>query len=277
MEAKRFDLHMHSIYSDGEDSPAELMRRAREAGLAMAALSDHDSIGGVREMMAAGQREGILVVPAVELDTEWSEELHILGYGFDVDNSTMNDALNETARRRDLRSEAILAKLDALGCGVRDRIRRGEGTMTRFDIALALVDAGYAASAPEAFSRYLEPGAPAYVKPDGRPSPREAIARIRSCGGVAVLAHPCHIKGNPHTLIRALADDGLMGLEVYYPTSTPGQTALFRSLAVQFGLLQTAGSDYHGVSRRNVGLGSSWRDDPALSAAFDYFRDYIGA
>lgn len=274
MKNKRFDLHMHSIYSDGEDTPAALVRMAIAAGLSMVALTDHDSISGVREMMEEGRRQGIAVVPAVELDTEWREEVHMLGYGIDLDDPALNRALMETAERRDARNEAILQKLDALGCRVRAHLRRAAGTMTRFDIALALVSAGYVPSAPEAFARYLEPGMPAYVKPDARPTPKEAIARIRRAGGVPVLAHPCHIRTNPHALIHGLVEDGLMGLEVYYPSSTQGQTALFRSLAEQYGLLQTAGSDYHGAARRNVALGSPWRDTGPLRASFDFFLAY---
>lgn len=275
MTEKRFDLHMHSIYSDGEDTPAALVEKASRAGLALMALSDHDSIQGVPEALLAGKALGVAVLPAVELDTEWSEEVHMLGYGMDLSAPRLLSHLQDTARRRDERNEAILDKLTAIDMDVRPLMRRGAGATTRFDIALALVAGGYVKSAPEAFARYLEPGLPAYVKPDLRPTPTEAIALIRAAGGVPVLAHPCHLKGNPHALIRQLATNGLMGLEVYYPSSTPGQTALFQSLAVQYDLMQTAGSDYHGEKRRNVALGSSWQNVPALMETFAFFTEYL--
>ena len=165
--------------------------------------------------------------------------------------------------RRRARGRLILERLCALGADARPYLAAPEAAATRVHIALALVSGGFAADVKDAFARYIGRGAPAYVALP-RPAPARVIALISGAGGIPVLAHPCHLKGDVHAIVRELCALGLRGIEAYYPTSTPGQTELFLSLAAQHGLLVTCGSDFHGDHRPAARLGCAYRDDPAL-------------
>ncbi len=274
MERNIFDLHLHSQYSDGSDTPAQVVRRAAEARVTLLSLTDHDTALGVPEAVAAGRECGVLVLPGVELDTEFAEELHILGLGIDLDEPKLAAALELARRRREVRNAEILKKLAATGCDAAPYMMPYMGTVTRMHIARALVAAGYTADVRAAFRSFLGRGCPGFCEAE-RVSPREAIALIRGAGGVAVLAHPCHMKCDMHALVAELAADGLGGIEAYYAASTEGQTQLFSSLAAQHGLLVTAGSDYHGPERPANLPGCAWRDVPELARAFDFFLTYF--
>lgn len=268
----RMDLHSHSAYSDGTFAPAEIVRMAAKAGIALLSLTDHDTLAGVSEAIAAGAQQGVLVLPGIEMDNESPFELHILGLDIDTENDALNGALRQTLSRRNIRNARMLEKLEALGCDVAGRVEAlvGNGVATRMHIAIALRDAGYAGSVPDAFRRYLSPGAPAYCT-EAKLLPREVIALIKGAGGVPVLAHPCHIRQNPHGVVRELAELGIMGLEAYYPASTLGQTDLFVSLAAQYRLMVTCGSDFHGKNREGTPLGCAWRDVECLRQTAGFF------
>ena len=160
----RMDLHTHSAYSDGTNTPAEIVRMAAKADIAVLSLTDHDTLAGVSEAMEAGVQQGVLVLPGIEIDNESPFELHILGLDIDIANDELNSALNEALKRRNIRNVRMLNKLRELGCDVAERTQAlaGEGIATRMHIALALREAGYAQSVPDAFKRYLTPGAPSY-------------------------------------------------------------------------------------------------------------------
>lgn len=266
-----FDLHLHSHCSDGSDAPAAVVRRAAEAGVKLLALTDHDTALGVPEAIAAGKAYGVLVLPGVELDTEFAEELHILGLGIDLAEPKLKAALELMRCRREVRNAKIVKMLGAAGFDTAPYLPPSVGTVTRTHIARALVAAGYAPDTSAAFRLYLGRGRPGFCEAE-RFSPREAIALIRGAGGVAVIAHPCNLRCNVHALVAELAADGLGGVEAYYATSTAGQTQLFCSLAAQHGLLVTPGSDYHGAERPANQPGCAWRDVPELERTFDFFR-----
>lgn len=140
-----FDLHTHSIYSDGTQTPAAIVRAAKEAGLAFVALTDHDTVMGVPEAMAEGARIGMRVVPGVEYDIDYSVTMHILGLGIDPDAPEVKRTLAESAVRRARRNKAMFARLREIGCPIEDAVE-GDGLITRLHMANALVKKGYAQS-----------------------------------------------------------------------------------------------------------------------------------
>ena len=153
--------------------------------------------------------------------------------------------------------------LTAAGYDVAPYLPAAQGVTTRLHIALALIRAGFANDTADAFQRFLRRGTPGFAALQ-RPGPAHVIALLREAGGIPVLAHPCHLRGNVHAIVQELVDLGIGGIEAYYTTSSPGQTALFSSLAAQHGLLVTCGSDFHGANRPAAQLGCAWTPAPAL-------------
>ena len=267
-----FDLHLHSDRSDGSDPPAAVIERAAAHGITLAALTDHDCTNGVREALAAGERHGVSVLPALEMDCEWPNEMHILGLGVDIEEARLTGALTRARERRVERNTEILRLLAAAGYDIAGQFERGIDVVTRLHVALALVKAGYAADTHEAFRVFLRRGGVAYAKVERFP-PAEVIALILGAGGVPVWAHPLHYGGvNPHGLARMLKEFGLMGLEAYHPSASEGDAERLVSIARQNGLLVTCGSDYHGAHRPAVQIGQTWRDVPCLAESRAFFE-----
>ncbi|GMX62280.1 PHP domain-containing protein [Paenibacillus elgii] len=246
------DLHTHTLASDGTGPPADNVRLAAEAGLAAVAITDHDTVGGLREAMEAGLKYGIAVVPGVEISTvHVGQDIHVLGYWIDDTDPQFLARLAELREVRNRRNEMIVNKLQELGLSVtmddvleslRTSKKAGD-TVGRPHIADALVRKGYVNSMAEAFDRYLAKGAAAYVNPP-RITPQQAVEWILEAGGAPVLAHP-GLYGQDE-LIPLLAEVGLVGVEAFHSDHTPEQEAHYEALAAAYGLLVTAGSDYHG-------------------------------
>jgi predicted metal-dependent phosphoesterase TrpH len=256
--ASPIDLHLHSAASDGTLSPQEIVAEALRLGMQAIALTDHDTVQGVGPALEAAAGSGLVVVPAVEINTDYGgREVHLLGYFIDHRGQALAEALRALREGRRARNRAILQRLAELGRPVDEarveQIARGE-SVGRPHIAAALVEAGHAASGQEAFERWLGRGKRAFVP---RPSftPQQAIALLRSSGGIAVLAHPC--KGGAEKLIRELSGAGLQGLEAFHTDHTPGAAARYVRLARDLGLLVTGGSDSHGpTADRPIEIGS---------------------
>lgn len=266
---KPFDLHMHSDMSDGTFAPEQLPAMALERGVALMALTDHDTASGCADAVKAGREAGVKVIPGMEIDAEYTSELHILALGIAPGHPAILSYEQWRRGEREERNRLILAKLRKMGRDVEPFMEHSRGNDTRLHIGKALVAAGYASSLGDAFERYIGSGAPAYV-PSRRISRREAVELGREAGGVCVLAHPCKLKGDPHAIVRELADYGLWGIEAYYPASTPGQLSQFLSLGERYGLVPTCGSDFHGKNRDTL-IGAAYREAPALEAAYAYF------
>lgn len=268
MSENRFDLHTHSCVSDGTATPTEVVENAVRADCKLVALTDHDSIMGVREAVVAGERLGIPVLPAVEMDNEWHHELHIIGLDVDPNHPTLLRALEIARARRERRNKIIFSRLKEAGYDVQYLVGRPESTTTKLHIAHALIKAGYANDVRDAFSKYLRPGKVGYYT-EQRFTPQQVIDVIHISDGLPILAHPCHIRDNPHGLIRYLYDLGLMGLEAYYPSSTPRQTEMYVSIARQYHMLVTCGSDFHGNNRPGVAVGCAWQPVPVLEQTYE--------
>ncbi len=256
------DLHVHSNASDGTYAPAEVVRRAREGGLKAFALTDHDTIDGLAEAVAAGRAQEVEVIPGVEVSARFpGGSMHILGLLIDYGNGHLGERLEVLKHARAERNPQIIAKLNALGIKITlEQVAKisGAGQMGRPHIARALMEAGYVRTIQEAFDLYLRNDGKAYV-PKFRFPPPEAIAMIRDVQGVPVLAHPFTLNlGSAFALketLLSLKKFGLAGIEAIYSEHTPEQEALYLKLARELGLLVTGGSDYHGENKPDLILG----------------------
>ena len=264
----RFDLHIHTDYSDGTCTPEQIVHMAARAKLSMIAISDHDTVSGVREDMECGKNCGVIVMPSVEFDNEWTHELHIMGLDIDLDHPVLTRAMEVARERRDKRNSVILSRLRENGIDVEPYMQGGRSATTKLHIAQALIRAGYAAEVKEAFAKYLRPGTVGYYT-EKRFTPQQVLEIIYRADGIPVLAHPCHIRDNFHGLLRELVDMGLLGIEAFYPTNTSRQTEMYLSIARQNKLMITCGSDFHGANRPGVPLGCAWRPNNALEKTYD--------
>jgi len=251
---KYVDLHLHSCYSDGIHPPAELVRMAAEKGLRAIALTDHDSVDGIDEALAAGERLGVEVIPGVELTVAFRgyRDVHLLGYLIDHRDRAFASRLTEFRTARDGRGRKIVELINArLVHENKGSIDYGEvlavagGAVGRPHVARVLIGKGFARSIEEAFESYLVPcNVPKFQIPMA-----EAMAEVRRIGGVTVLAHPpsiCEDRATLKEMIRELAGMGLDGLEVFSNMCYKDDINFFNNLAVQLGLALTGGSDYHG-------------------------------
>ncbi len=248
------ELHCHTTYSDGVLTPKQLVEAAVKAGVKALAITDHDTISGWPEAIAAAASL-LEIVPGVELSTVCCERsLHVLG--FYPDRAKLQAPLNQRLSGRKRRAQDMMAKLAALGYPIELPIM-GEGMAPgRPHIAAAMVAAGYVKSSQAAFNRFLGEGKPACV-PYEKFDVIEGIQLLRSCGAVPVWAHPYLFRGAAvETVLPALVDAGLMGLEVYHPDHSASDVRHLEAFCEQYGLLKTGGSDFHGPSPKRLGLNS---------------------
>lgn len=255
------DLHTHSTCSDGSLTPTQLVDAAAAAGVSTLALTDHDSTDGIAEFMAACAKREIEGVPGVEMSADYSPgTLHMLGYFLDTGNPALQEVLGQIREGREDRNALILKKLTALGMKLdweKVAAKAGSDVVGRPHFAQAMVDAGIVATFKDAFDLYLGKGKPAYVD-RYRLSPEAAIQLIRGAGGVAVLSHPFTLQLGQQELrqqVGRLRDQGLQGIEVYYSEHNREQTHEYETLARDYGLLMTGGTDFHGTINPDIKLG----------------------
>ncbi|HVO83349.1 MAG TPA: PHP domain-containing protein [Syntrophobacteria bacterium] len=246
------DLHTHSTCSDGTLTPRAVVKLAKSRGLRAVALTDHDTVAGVGEALTAGKEVGIEVVAGVEISAACPVgSLHILGYYLSPNDPNLVAALKGLQDGRAARAPKIIDRLRRLGLEITfaEVADLAGGQVGRAHIAQALVNRGYVASAPEAFSRYLKRGRPGYVD-RVRPPPEDAIGIIRKAGGLAALAHPSTLAldhpDDLSALVARLKAMGLEGIEVLSPYHSGETTRMCEEIARGQGLLCTGGSDFHG-------------------------------
>jgi predicted metal-dependent phosphoesterase TrpH len=251
------DFHTHTLRSDGILTPAELVTAVAATGVKLLAITDHDTLAGVRELRASGGiPEGLEVVPGIEINTVVRDrdhvlegEVHILGIGVDPDDEALEAALATQRDARRVRFEKMIGKLRDLGMPVDAALETlpattDEDALGRPRVARALIAAGHAVSVEDAFNRHLSRGRPAYVPREGL-GPPEAIGAIRAAGGLASLAH--YSEAVDHVdWIRELIEMGLNGLEVHYRSFDPDTVRTMRRIATDHRLTWTGGTDYHG-------------------------------
>jgi hypothetical protein len=253
----RADLHVHTSYSDGALTPAEVVRAASRARLKAIAITDHDAVGGIEAAASDAQEVGVEVIPGVELSvTHAGHDFHLLGYLINPEDSYFLERLKFFRGVRAERARRMVEKLRGMGLPVEDEEVFGmarRGSVGRAHIATVLVNKGLASSFGEAFGRYIGDKAPAYV-PKYRMSLQEAVALVRGAGGVSVWAHP-GVDGRDE-LLPQFVDLGLQGLEVLHPDHTYAQQTHYMNLAKRWGLVPTGGSDAHGAFKRTPTIGS---------------------
>jgi predicted metal-dependent phosphoesterase TrpH len=268
----RIDLHTHSDESDGTFTPSEVVRRAAELGLDVVALTDHDTTSGLGEATEAAREVGVELVPGVEFSAEHqATSVHVLCYWMDVSNEELQTELQRLRDDRFRRGEMMIEKLQALGFDISfERVREiaGGGNIVRPHVAQAMVEAGIVADEAEAFDRYIADGGPAHV-PKHALDPLDSVDLIVRAGGVCVLAHPGMWGAQssvPDDLIVAMAERGMVGLEVDHTDHTPEQRAIYRAMAERLDLVATGGSDCHGTRYDPIRLGSSLCDPEQFAA-----------
>ena len=261
------DLHLHSTASDGTLTPGALVRRAAEEGFDTLALTDHDTVAGIAEAQAAAREAGIRLIPGVELSCGAQKEIHILGYGIDLQNGPLLAFSRHRREERETRARKMVERLAQAGMTVSlERVfELARGVVARPHVARALVEAGYASSVSDAFDRFLVPGKCGYVpREDVRVA--QAVELIHGAGGVAVLAHPMQLKLGDMALdaiVREWKGQGLDGLEVYHPSAQNNHVVMLLHLARREGMLVTGGSDFHGEAVRESCIGEGvdrWTD-----------------
>jgi 3',5'-nucleoside bisphosphate phosphatase len=251
------DLHTHSTASDGELTPAELVRYALERGLTTLALTDHDTTDGIDAAMAAARGTALEVIPGVELSCDVPQnEVHVLGYFINWHDSDFEAMLVKFRDGRFGRAEKMVKLLAAQGVPISfERVKEiaGDASLGRPHVAQALLEAGHVATVSEAFDKYIGRTGPAYVE-RFRLTPEDAVTLILRAGGVPVLAHPRQVTEYIEPLVKV----GLVGLEVHYGLYDDPTRANLAYLARQYGLIATGGSDFHGLNKmaHMNGLGS---------------------
>lgn len=253
---KTADLHLHTYFSDGTWSPAELVEEAKKAGIACIGITDHDCVSAIAPAIRAAHGD-IEVVAGVELTSEiGGNEVHMLGYCIDTHSPLLKKELTRMQERRVNRVHDILGKLKEQGVELAAQEvfdMAGKGSVSRLHIAQAMFKKGIVASIPEAFGRFIGNKSPAYVGKFNLTT-HEAIELIGKCKGVAVLAHPAI--SNCDELMPGFVEAGLAGLEAYYPEHSPTITRYYVEMAQKYNLLVTGGSDCHGKAKPGIEVGT---------------------
>ena len=253
------DLHTHTSYSDGTDTPAQLINKALAAGISIIGLTDHDSISGWQEATYA-LRTGISLVPGAEISCQTPDgiSVHILGLLFDSNNSELMNTLEKTRENRHGRMEKIIARINEAGIDITmddvlEQLSDG-ATLGRPHLADALVKKGIVASRDEAFTQMLHNNSKYYVS-HYSPTPEVAIKLIKAAGGVSVIAHPmASHRGRTISLdtFGSIIQAGLDGIEVDHRDHSPEEKSQLIKLANESNLVMTGASDYHGNGKLNT-------------------------
>ncbi|HEY9785775.1 MAG TPA: PHP domain-containing protein [Candidatus Obscuribacterales bacterium] len=248
----RFDLHLHTHHSDGNWSPAELVEHAIKLKLTHVAITDHDTVSGIREAEEAA-RDRLIVIPGVEINTIWTnedgrrEDVHILGYFIDDKNPALLKLLKKQrqARMDHIRSFILRLKEEGIELSI-EAIERcaGEGSIGKAHITEAIVEAGLAPDTSEAYEKFLTRNSPYFVE-RASVTPEEAIDAINSAGGLSSIAHPGKGEHMKH-LILHLKSRGLSAIEAFHRIHSVDVVKSYIRFANRNSLLITGGSDCHG-------------------------------
>ena len=254
------DLHTHSTFSDGTCTPAELIQKAEQLQLCGIVLCDHNAVTGLPDFVAAGESSEVEAVPAVEFSTQYGEtELHIIGMFIREEKyAQVTELLKGLLQRKEQSNRALVQRLAEAGIKLDyEKIKAQSGNyVNRAVIGAEMTRLGYVASVEESFKKYLSESRGFYVPPR-RLDSYEAIRFIKSIGATAVLAHPLLNldEASLREFLPEAVKAGLDGMEVIYSKYSPEETALAESVAAEFGLLPSGGSDYHGDNKPGIELG----------------------
>ncbi len=262
------DLHIHSTASDGTLTPSEIMAMAVRLGLKAIAITDHDTISGSAAAIANGIPRSLAFLTGIEISAASPpgypsrSSVHVLGYGIDLFDASINRLLTVLKTSRENRNPKIIERLNTMGMDVTMAELSqivGDATAGRPHIAQLMVSRGLADSISDAFIRFLGKNKPAYVEKYRVPM-KDAIETIKKAGGVSVLAHPYLVDlADPDSFepfLLTLTDMGLEGIEAIYPEHSEAATAQYRQLALKHNLLITGGTDFHGANSPTIRMGS---------------------
>ena len=259
--SKKFDLHSHTLRSDGVLTPTQLVQRAADKGVDVLALTDHDVTDGIAEASAAADQVGIELIPGVEVSVSWEgRTIHVVGLAIDTANPELDRGLAELRAMRNERGRDIGERLERAGV---DNAHAGASEyahgeiLSRTHFARFLVDRGYAADVGKAFRDYLRKGKPGHVRNDWV-SLEQGVSWIRAAGGAAVIAHPARYKMSAGAMRRMLGEFrecGGHGVEVVCGNYNASEAERFARLARDFDLLSSCGSDFHGPEQHWLELG----------------------
>ncbi|WP_332694894.1 PHP domain-containing protein [Halalkalibacter lacteus] len=245
IKAGHFDLHVHTKASDGDYSPTDVIKKAKEAGLKTVAITDHDTLEGVEEAQKAGIEFGVQVIPAIELSTKYKgKSIDILGYNITA-GEELNNILLRMREGREERAKRIIDKFNELGFTITlEEVKEfsEDGVIARPHIAKAIVKKGYITNYQTVFDDYLADGKPCAIDKMIL-SPTEGICLIHKAGGKAVLAHPVYIGDD--NIVRELLTFGFDGIEVWHRSQNENHNEQYKSMAIEFDILMTGGSDFH--------------------------------
>jgi predicted metal-dependent phosphoesterase TrpH len=253
------DLHLHTTASDGRLAPGELVASATDAGAAVIAVTDHDTVSACRDVASLARAKGIETITGIEITAvEQGRDVHMLGYFIDVDDEALSGFLVAQRAIRRARVGQIAQRLDALGMPVdmapfTNTAGAANRTIGRPQVADAMIAAGYVRDRREAFDTWLGAGRPGFVGREGAP-PEEVIALVHAVHGLVSLAHPRRTS-LPDERIAALTASGLDAIEVYHSDHDATLVARYSALADSLGLLRTGGSDFHGDTASPVTIG----------------------
>lgn len=267
----RADLHCHSNFSDGTDTPMQLLHKAIEVGLQGLSITDHDTIDAYTpELFEEAKKINLALLPGVEISSELDcLSVHVLGYGYDLSDRSLRDFLVEMQGKRGERNRAILIKLASYNMPITEEELQNFAklrTIGRPHIAQLMVLKGYVGSIQEAFEKYLKEGALCYTS-GIRFHPKDVIEEIHKAKGKAVLAHPHFIK--KRNLVKKLLDLPFDGIECHYAKLDKSYEVPWVKVAKDKGWIATGGSDYHGDLKPQIPLGCSW----VSKAVFDNLRN----
>ncbi|OOB80290.1 MAG: hypothetical protein BEN19_05710 [Epulopiscium sp. Nuni2H_MBin003] len=255
------DLHVHSTVSDGTFTPKQVALYAAAKSLYCIALTDHDTTDGVKECQQYAKEVGVEVISGVEISAGYKErEIHMLAYFIDIENEQLKKTLHKISTERKERNLKIIDKLNEIGLEISYQDLNPEDkniSITRGNIARALLQKGYISNIEEAFKKYIGKNGPAYVSRE-YVDYTECIDVIHQAGGLAVVAHPYLYKLDTPTFIADLKQAGLDGIEVIYPEHTSEMQEMYFKLCKQYDLFVTGGSDFHGGNKPSIDMGNGF-------------------
>ncbi|TNF58762.1 MAG: PHP domain-containing protein [Burkholderiales bacterium] len=256
------DLHSHSLVSDGTLTPEALARRARERGVELWALTDHDELAGQARAIEAARQEGLPYLTGTEISVSFAgQTVHIVGLGMDPDHPALVEGLRATRGGREVRARAMAADLQRVGIegafeGALRHVDNPE-LISRTHFARHLVETGVCSDTHEVFRRFLVEGKPGYV-PHRWASLRDAVGWITGAGGVAVIAHPARYRftaNEEYALFSEFSQLGGQAVEVVTAAHSAPEAARYADFCREFGLAASRGSDFHCPQESRVDLG----------------------
>ncbi len=259
-DERKVDFHTHSTCSDGTMTPAELVNYAKKKGLSAFALTDHDSVDGIKEAREEAEKIGMEFIPGIEFSAAEDTETHIIGLFIDPDNEYLLKTIEKLKGSRLRRMQDICLKLQNNGLDVTYEealLLAGGKFVGRAHIAKVMVEKGYCQTVRECFDKYIGLNKPCYSE-KRELTARESVKAIREAGGLPFLAHlnQTGFDGEKlKTLLIKLKNAGLVGIEGYYPEYTPEHIAEYRALAEELSLCLGGGSDFHGSMKPHIEIG----------------------